>query len=234
MSVYGVTARDLIGTITLDNTGLNRGRVSRLIERAVGGGGRRRAPESVAAYLRELSASLSADAPPPPFSHPRDAARARRLGAAKAPQGGSLSPSDIAWLSGLPVDPEQVSYDDAVHLATLRNAVNSLDPHDGDRRLIEQRWTPVAEVFDRRSLDAELGGIQTLPLLPNPARAVADLLGAELTELNEAELFTRAESMVKEAFELRQGRHQKRVETAQRRRGELDQQAVARRSTSSR
>ncbi|WP_027497460.1 hypothetical protein [Rhodococcus sp. JG-3] len=231
MSVYGLTSRDLINTITQENTGLNRGRISRLVERAVGRDGSRRAPESVNAYLRDLTATLSASAPPPPFSHPRDAARSRRLGSQKAPQNGSLSPSDIAWLSGLPADPEQVSFDDAVHLATLRNAVNSLDPHDGDRRLIEQRWTPVAEVYDRRSLDAELDAVSTLPLLPNPARAVADLLGAELTELNEAELFTRAESMVKDAFEQRQQRHQRRVETAQRRRGELDTAALWRRST---
>jgi hypothetical protein len=95
-----------------------------------------------------------------------------------------LSPAGLAWLQGLPTDPEQVSYDDAVQLAKM--AANTSAFKDAQSALlVGQKWVPVKEVHDGRAAQAVLTNAQvSAPSVPSSVMpALTDAIAAETPTL---------------------------------------------------
>lgn len=228
----GPSSRALLDVITADESdGLTRGKLTYLNTKASAYG----VPLEAGRFTKELQSSLRTTEKATPFAHPRSGARPTIAQHSGGDESAGLAPSDIAWLNGLPTDPEQVSFTDAQHLASLAHKMSALHAHDGDRRLIEQRWAPVEEVYDRREAAHELTqASKPLTQLPNPVTAVAAILGIEMPGLAESELLAIAEQRVDAAFEARQTRHTNRLTYAQQRMTEINDRKAQRTSTTKR
>jgi len=136
------------------------------------------------------------------YPHPE---RAARLAPDTSDRGGpdmktGLQPADLIWIQRLPVDPTQVTYADAVQLASLYNVTK---PGTSDRRLVESVWTPVKRVHDRKAAEAELEvARQPLPSVPSSALgALTEAVRAETSELTDDEVVARASQLLRTALD---------------------------------
>lgn len=150
------------------------------------------------AFLREMY-----DRPEPKtmtYRHPGIDAMSRprssgRSGESSAP----LTATELAWLQRLSADPAQVSYDDAVALASM--AKDSGMPA-ADRRLVSAVWLPVAERHDLAAARVALANAEAAvpPPIPHVARAaLAESISAETPGLTPDEASGRAAAAIQEA-----------------------------------
>lgn len=200
------SARTLIDLTVSPSTGLNRGKALAVRRSATTGMGGFEpwATENVVALLDTLAAR-PVDVPAGGYAHPLDMSTPsgrvlarQRLGQ----QGGGLSAADVAWIQRLPVEPDEVSFDDAVELAKLAASVDTDSP---DRRLVDSVWLPVKRVHDRRRAEADLAAAQRpVPALPaEAAPAVTDLIRLEVPALSPLESAQRARDQLEEARQAR-------------------------------
>lgn len=236
---FSITARALIETITMQPSGMNTGRIRSMLHTAKGvqSGNRRPmaanvAPQPVVKYLSDLLRVMETAERTSVPQHPIDVARPRHADRDTG-KPDPLSASDIAWISGLPSDPEQVSWNDAVDLASMALAFTGSNGRNGDARLIRQRWEPISEVYDRRVSTAQAAAANaTLPAIPVPAEAVAELLAYELPpEMRPSEIRARANELVDAAFEKRKAQHERRIAAAKAAAEAIEQRSLNRRST---
>lgn len=230
-----LTANELANLITGRNDGVNRGRIhywKSKISSARGLAEYRAYPPEVREYLDALLEAKQSHTTTP-FHHPRDGAhdRVHRLGKASntttAPE--PLTASELAWLSALPTDPKQVSFDDARYLAQLAARVDSVNANPGDRRLIEQRWRPVEAEYDRRQAQHAL--TEKVTEVPNPVAALAALIANDTDELSPAECTFRAEQMMNTAADTLAADVERRHNYARSVIRELDDEAAQRVAT---
>ncbi len=111
-----------------------------------------------------------------------------------------LGPAEGAWVQQLPADPEQVSFQDAVALASMAARVDRRK-NPGDARLIDQAWKPVKETHDWSAATVALDNAKApLPQVPNSALpAVAEAISAENDQLLPEEAHQRASEAINEA-----------------------------------
>lgn len=108
--------------------------------------------------------------------HPED--RSRLLGD-RRDRGADLSPVELAWLQRLPIEPTDITFDDAVRLAELARTVSEMKT-PASFRLIESIWGPVRELHDERVARAKLK-IAQRPIAPLP-KSTKDAIEAYLVE----------------------------------------------------
>lgn len=125
-----------------------------------------------------------------------------------------LQPADLAWLQLLPSDPAQVTYADAMHLATL---MRDSAPRTGDRRLLDAVWLPVKAVHDLKAAETELTNARlALSTVPSTAvNTLAEAVSREAPQLDDAEAVTRASRLLREALDGRSAERDARIATAQ-------------------
>jgi len=152
------------------------------------------------------------------YQHPMDDPRAR---SARAIEG--LTPSDIAWVTRLPLDPEQISHEDAVQLAALASGLQASVRVPGaqggrpvvpvpvdrssDARLVNSVWVPVKEVHDAKAAQVALNNAASpVPEVPSSTlSALADALAAEVPQLQPDEALARADNQLRAVLDKRNG-----------------------------
>lgn len=151
-----------------------------------------------------------------PYSHPERAARFVPQGAGASGTDGrtGLEPADIVWMQRLPTDPAQVTYADAVQLASLMQLTK---PNTADRRLAESIWRPVKHVHDLKAAEVELENARRpLPDVPSTALgALAEAVRAEVPQLTDDEVVGRASNMLREALDGRTAERDQRIAAAE-------------------
>lgn len=210
-----VTSRALVeAIISTDKGGLARGRLKWMASQKV--------PAAVREYLQELDAAL--DRPNfPRYQHPVDSVR-------PVLNRQPLTVGEVAWLSSLPTDPEQVSYKAACQLAQLAARVaSSMSIPASDRQLVADRWEPVQDAYDRR--EAEHLKARQYPTLPDPTVALAHLIAAETDELSDSERTFRARELVDTINKKMTENRQQNYDVAQRILDDVDQRVADRTST---
>lgn len=120
-----------------------------------------------------------------------------------------LDAAELVWLQRLPHDPSAVSFEDAMHLASLATAVKAADSPTS-ARLIQSVWAPVKALHDERVARAEVERARTAkPHVPaTTAQALSDAISAEHPDLSpeayrvESDAVAeRIETRVREAYE---------------------------------
>lgn len=164
-------------------------------------------PTSHHRFLAEMEQTArTAPAPTARYVHPADMARRLPASSPNSVAKSGLSPADMMWIDRLPRDPEQVSHDDAVVLAGLASQVSSMT-NPSDARLIESVWTPVREVHDRRSAQADAAAAAATPTPSVPSStlaALADSIVAEVPGLTHPEALQRAGAALDQVLTKRQ------------------------------
>ncbi|OQQ29120.1 hypothetical protein A4U94_03650 [Prescottella equi] len=192
------SSQRLLSLITMDNTGLNRGKVKSLVD-----GGRPKRlndapyPTAVREFLDGfLQSMLAQDVDAATLRHPaEDAARSAPV---YPPSVTALEAPDLAWLQRLP-KAEEISYADAVQLA--RFAQFPFGMNSSSKRLVESLWQPVNELYDARVAEAmKAKTVRPLFKIPSPVGAVAVAIENEHPYLTPEEARGRAEELVDEAL----------------------------------
>lgn len=227
-----LTATELRDVIAAENTGVNRGRVLHYLTQA------RETPHppEVVDFLQALhAAAVQAATASTPYRHPRDTVRPIKT------EAHPLTAVDVAWLNALPADPAQISFGDACQLAAMAaaepdgKATGFGKVSDGytpaDRRLIEQRWKPVEDAYDRRAAEHTLTASKSPVTLPNPTSALSALIAEETTELSASECSLRALEMAETAKAEMDSRLERTLAAAQQTIADIDQRATARTAT---
>jgi hypothetical protein len=127
-----------------------------------------------------------------------------------------LTPSDIAWLSALPADPADVSYEDAQALARLDGDFGPAGA--ADARLVRSKLDPIRRFHDAKAAHVALANLEQTPA-PNVNRdeAVGLLMTAlrnEVPELTEPELMLRAGTQLDEVLKTAANTRQRDLERA--------------------
>lgn len=170
-------------------------------------------PASHVRFLKDMAEQFAAvPRAPEKYLHPADDAKAMPDPRITT---GSLSPADNTWLQGLPADPEQVSYGDAVQLAKMAASV-SITKAAASARLIAQRWLPVKEIHDARAAQAALTNAQvSAPPVPSSVLpALTDAIAAENPTLQPDEAVGRAGAQLRDALDQRTAAREDKVLTA--------------------
>jgi hypothetical protein len=141
------------------------------------------------------------------YQHPANAARLIR-------DGGPLTPAELMWLQRLPTDPAEVSFDDAVTLASIAKSLSPMDDA-ADLRVLNQVWLPVKEIHDANAARAELANAQ---------RAMADALAAEHPDYPPNATVALANEALNDAITRRRAQHEAALADA---RATLDRVAEA-------
>lgn len=162
---------------------------------------------------RRFVEAFAAQTPPKAeiYSHPEVAA-STALRLPGQPTG--LQPADLAWLQRLPSDPAQVTYADAVQLASF---VRDSAPRTSDRRLLDAVWLPVKAVHDLKAAETELANARLPPpTVPSTAlNALAEAVGREAPQLDDDEAVARASRLLREALDRRSDERDARITKAQ-------------------
>jgi len=176
-------------------------------------------PVSHHRFLADMAAQAdgASQQRPETYQHPMDDPRAR---SARAIEG--LTPSDIAWVTRLPLDPEQISHEDAVQLAALASGlqasvrvpgaqggrpVAATVDRSSDARLLNSVWVPVKEVHDAKAAQVALNNAGSpVPEVPSSTlSALADALAAEVPQLQPDEALARADNQLRNVLDKRNG-----------------------------
>lgn len=134
--------------------------------------------------------------PGPSYQHPARAAKS--MGPPDTP--GRLGGADLVWLQRLPSDPAEVTFADAVTLASLAGHVET---RTADRRLLDAVWEPVKLVHDLRQAEADLTAA-TARVVPradqsaDAVNAVADAVLEQTPNLTRGEATGRAAALLSE------------------------------------
>lgn len=151
-----LTSEEILGLVKQTRWGEGpRGRIRALLRFKADGLG---APER----RRFLEEMLTIPVPDrPTYVHPEHAARPgyRRDGGAD-----DLTPAELLWLQRLPLDPAEVTHDDAARLAALNNSLDA-SKSPSSKHLVASIWTPVKEIHDARLAQQQL---QLLKAGPHP------------------------------------------------------------------
>lgn len=192
------SSQRLLSLITMDNTGLKRGKVKGLVD---GGRPKRLNDAPYPTAIREfldgfLQSMLAQDVDAAMLRHPaEDAARTAPV---YPPSVTALEAPDLAWLQRLP-QAEEISYADAVQLA--RFAHFPFGMNSSSKRLVESLWQPVNELYDARVAEAvKAKTVRPLFKIPSPVAAVAVAIENEHPYLTPEEARGRAEELVDEAL----------------------------------
>ncbi|MDH6679244.1 hypothetical protein M2284_003460 [Rhodococcus sp. LBL1] len=207
------SSQRLLSLITMDNTEMNRGRVTALAD---AGRPKRMNAERYPAVVQEfldrfLKAMLSQKPDTTAPRHPgADASRSARV---YPPSVTALEAPDLAWLQRLPA-PEEITYADAVQLG--RFAAFPFGANSSSKRLVMSLWKPVEEIYDARLAEASIDKSQR-PLfkIPSPVAAVAVAVEHENRALTAEEARRRAEALVDKALVERRDINMNRRATAQ-------------------
>ena len=211
-----LTTKDIISAIEAEPSPMQKGRLAAMkrfkLDRT------QRYPVTHPQFMRDMLAVDPRD--PITYVHPEQRVQPRPL---RHGEEFTVSAVDIAWLQRLPHDPAQVTFDDAVQLAQLSGAVSKLR-QPSEHRLLWSMWAPVKAIHDRKATEAALAQAQQpLPPVPSSALgALADAIAAEVPELRDDEVLSRAHSDLNAALERRAAARAKRVADAQRRLEEIN------------
>lgn len=158
-------------------------------------------PQSHVRFLKDMAEQFAAvPRAPEKYAHPADDVKAMP----DPRTTGSLTQADTTWLQGLPTDPEQMPYDDAVQLAKMAANVSTMKDASS-ARLVSQKWLPVKEVHDARSAQAALTNAQvSAPPVPSSVLpALTDAIAAEHPQLEPDEAVGRAGAQLRDALDQR-------------------------------
>lgn len=127
--------------------------------------------------------------PPQSYAHPAAGPQPHR-------KDGPLSPVEVAWMTGLPRDPTQVTTADAVVLYAMAQSTGGATSPDG--RLVHQLLDPIAAHHDRRAADVAVANARApIPDVPSSALgALADAVLAENDQLRPEEALARASELI--------------------------------------
>lgn len=163
-------------------------------------------------------AAIQPPTSPEVYVHPEHDQRAVLVGERGSRTGApthELSPTDLAWLSRLPTDPAQISYNDAVELAALARASSTFADRSS-ARLIQSVWAPVKEVHDAREAEVALRNAQR-PMIQAPSTVLgglAETVAQENPTLQFDEATMRANNMLREALDKRSAARDEQVALA--------------------
>ncbi|MGV0624962.1 hypothetical protein [Mycolicibacter minnesotensis] len=141
-----------------------------------------------------------------------------------------LGPADFAWLETLPADPNAVSYDDARHLASLAARIDNIKTKTSERLLVQQRWLPVRDAYDKREAQHALA--REYGTIPDPVDALAELIREETTdEISDRECVARAVELRNRIFDEINSRRERSREIALKTIADIEDQAMQRSAT---
>ena len=130
---------------------------------------------------------------------------------------GPLSAGEQAWLTRLPSDPSQMSFEDAQLLASV---VQTLPPDQGnDRIAVDRVYHPVKKFWDHKVAEAALENAKAdQPTLPASIHsALAETMNTEIPELSPSEAADRAANLLTDADAFRVRIREREISSAQER-----------------
>lgn len=163
------------------------------------------------------------DSTPPRYAHPAEAATFDARARGDKP----LTPAELAWLSRLPSDPQDVSFDDARQVFSLLNSVAAPD----EVRLLRSIADPIREFHDTMQAHADLARTEASAPLAAPQEtlpALADAVAAENDQLEPDEAVSRASRMLTDLGQQRLADHAQRLAAARARIDEVGQTTAKR------
>jgi hypothetical protein len=208
-----LTSKQILELITARRGGV-RGRVEALLRSLEGGAPGAHRFSDQAKFLRAFRETEREKRDT--YAHPERRAQSVPLDPSR--QGdqrtATLAPVDIAWLQRLPADPAQVTYADAVQLASFARTIPN---RTADRRLLDAVWLPVKEVHDLKAAEVELANArQPLPEVPQSAfGALVEAVRAETSELSDDEMLNRASTLLKDTLDKRSAERDERIAAAE-------------------
>jgi hypothetical protein len=141
-----------------------------------------------------------------------------------------LSAADFAWLETLPADPNAVSYDDARHLASLAARADNVKTKTSERLLVQQRWLPVRDAYDKREAQHTLA--RNYGTIPDPVDALAELIRKETAdEVTDRECVARAVELRNHIIDEINSRRERSREIALKTIADIEDQAAQRSAT---
>lgn len=154
--------------------------------------GRSNLTPAQAKFVQEVTKSDAKLTPIAP--HPED--RAALDGYRRKP-GEELTAVELAWLQRLPLEPEKVTFDDAVQLAALDHSIREAT-NPASARLIRSIWEPVKDLHDIARAEAKLRRAKAEPnAIPSSAfDALVDALKSEYPDASEAMLEAEAREIL--------------------------------------
>lgn len=149
-------------------------------------------------------------------AHPEAEAERTRVGRHRREKGTELEAAELAWIQRLPLDPRQVSYEDAVQLAELAGSISAMKS-PASARLVESVWLPVKEVYDLRVAEARLAQLpKSPPELPREVlSAVEDAISKQYPNLGEHAVLVEAQQAVRDFRAQHESAHRREHERAQ-------------------
>ncbi len=219
-----VSSRTILDVISKPYGNATRGAAMFEAQQVNGSGPNRGTPAQRDFFDRLVNVQVQAQ-PDDTYSHPG-------TGVLPLRQKGPLTPVEVAWLQRLPMDPAQISYEDAQTLAAMAQSLQGDQANADSRRLVDSIWRPVKEIHDRNAAEVEVRNAnRSTPQLPDATRALADAVASEQPSLLPHEAHARAADMVKQARSTVQQRQQLRVTEAQQKLDTLNQAAAQRTAT---
>jgi len=196
-----MTSREFVDVLTrgTTNKGTDRGRFRQLRATA--------ATVAEKQYWETLWETTATTPAPARYDNPMRRA-VIRAGKPKA-----LDAADLAWMQRLPTDPGEVS---AADVQTLKGMAAQAAMGTGDHRMIHSVLDPIARHHAKCEAEANLADLaRPLPQVPGTAAdALAAILAREVPDLTEAERYSRASAMVREAMQHRRDLHLDQVAEA--------------------
>ena len=205
-------------------TGVTAGRVKAMLRRT--SGAREGAVVERVRFLEEAAAIPRS--PSPTYVHPAETTAARSYRRDK--DAVELTSVELMWLQRLPLNPQDVTHDDAQRLAGLAGSISRMKS-PASYQLVESVWRPVRELHDQhlaaQRLEMAKHGI---PALPESVRgALAEAIHEEHPDWPRGAAYERAGELLAERQGMREREHAVKVRTAEARVQEIEAAASDRR-----
>lgn len=204
---------------------MNRGRARHVL--TINSSAQNRLTDSQREFIEAIGERSAGRPSVPP--HPADHAQ---LGGVRnsRQKDADLTAVELAWLQRLPLDPKQITFDDAVQLASLSASIGRIKA-PASARLIDSVWQPVKDIHDERVAKARFEHAKAAPQ-PMPSStldALTDTLAAKHPEVSWDALRIDARSMLNDYVTTRDREQEKAIERAERNLKEV-RESIARRA----
>jgi hypothetical protein len=146
----------------------------------------------------------------PQHVHPEKTSRSIRR------EADDLTPAELVWLQRLPVDPTQITHDEASRLAAMYSSISGMNA-ESSKQLVASIWLPVKAVHDQLVAADDLKRARQ-PLPPTPPTAVdavAEALRYEHPDWHPSALAPTASELISNVLSGREQEHQRRLAAAQ-------------------
>jgi len=180
---------------------------------------RKRALRAVAAYSPRRERFLAeCDAVPPSsrgtYVHPAGTATSVNYRRENGQE--ELTPAELVWLQRLPLDPQEVTHEDAARLAGMQSTLSPMKA-PSSYQLVSSVWQPVKELHDLREAQQNLEVLQPgLPPVPESASsALAEALQEEHPDWPASAVAAHAEELLAEAADVRARDHARDLHRAE-------------------